>query len=102
MDLGPFLQGEVCIDRALSCGESGANDMGAEGAESASSVIAHGQLEVGISQMEVLRKKNPVLSRNKGSWPSAWWTIETCVAEFGGAGGGFVLNPAVWDLGKIL
>lgn len=42
--------------------------------------------------MEVFRKKTPLLCRNEGN----------CVAEFGGAGGAFVLNLAPWDLEKIL
>lgn len=43
MDFGPFFQGKVCTDRALSCAESGAHGAGAERAESVSLFIAQGK-----------------------------------------------------------
>lgn len=61
----------------------------------------HKDNKVDTSKREVLRKMSPLLSRNKGRSPSSWQVTKACVAEFPGAGGGFVLNPALWKLEKV-
>lgn len=62
----------------------------------------HKENEVDISKMELLGKKTPSLSTNKGRRPSAGRVVEACAAGFAGAAGGFVLDLAVWDLEKVL